>query len=69
MPEQQQEKIGTLIGWNAGRGFGFLKSGDGDTFVHASQLAGISPRVGSRFAFETIPDRRGRRQAVNVRLI
>jgi len=61
---------GTLVKWNAARGFGFVlpAQGNADVFVHVSEFAqaGPPPRVGELVSFEieTTPD--GRRRAVRV---
>jgi len=70
-PTTTPKKAGTLIGWNSRRGFGFLAvdgSNSGDLFVHVSafESVGLQPHIGHRFAFDAIPDRNGRPQAVNL---
>ncbi len=61
---------GTLVGWKADKGYGFLSvdGSDNDVFLHISSIdaAGLeAPRIGQHFSFDIIPDRRGRRQAAN----
>ena len=59
--------------WNDEKGFGFIGRGDGvaDIFVHVNELAGSADelRVGQSVSFEEkIDDRRGKLNAVNVRV-
>jgi cold shock CspA family protein len=62
---------GSLVKWNAERGFGFMASDQGgqDLFVHVSAFArdGMQPVVGERFSFEIALDQDGRKRAVSVR--
>jgi CspA family cold shock protein len=67
--------LGTLIWWNADRGFGFIRPDEGgrDMFLHVSALegAGIHPanlRTGQRLIYE-MGDHHGKTKAVHVRLV
>jgi CspA family cold shock protein len=64
---------GTVIKYNADRGFGFITPDNGgrDVFAHVSNLDGMEALdQGQRVEFETaIDQRRGKSQAVNVRAL
>jgi cold shock protein len=55
------------------RGFGFIKTDDGkDLFFHRSEIEGVefsSLKIGLEVEFEIGQDKKGRPQAVKVRLI
>ena len=57
---------GSLIKWNADRGFGFAKTGDSgiEVFVHISAFprSGRQPQIGDPISFEIVTDADGRKQ-------
>lgn len=61
---------GTLVRWNAERGFGFIARADGraDVFVHVSALprGGTPPETGELLSFEIEKGPDGRDRAVRV---
>lgn len=61
---------GSLIKWNADRGFGFIRTRDSDieVFVHISEFprSGRAPQVGDILHFEIATARDGRKQAKAV---
>ncbi len=61
---------GSLIKWNADRGFGFAKTGDSgiEVFVHISAFprSGRQPQIGDPISFEIVTDANGRKQAKAV---
>ncbi len=58
---------GSLIKWNADRGFGFVKTRDGgiEVFVHISEFprSGRTPQIGDILHFEITTDPEGRKRA------
>ncbi len=63
--------IGECIGWNTGRGYGFLAVAGRavNLFIHSSELAGRELHVGARVRFQVGEDRNGRVCAINVALL
>ncbi|HRG16516.1 MAG TPA: excalibur calcium-binding domain-containing protein [Pseudomonadota bacterium] len=63
-------KHGTLVRWNADRGFGFveLPNGGGELFVHVTefQRGGAAPRIGELISFNVQDSPDGRKRAVNI---
>lgn len=61
---------GSLTKWNAGRGFGFIKTRDSgiEVFVHISDFprSGRTPQIGDILHFEITTGRDGRKQAKSV---
>ncbi len=61
---------GSLIKWNADRGFGFAKTGDSgiEVFVHVSAFprSGRQPQIGDPISFEIVTADDGRKQAKAV---
>jgi cold shock CspA family protein len=61
---------GSLIKWNADRGFGFAKTGDSgiEVFVHISAFprSGRQPQIGDPISFEIVSADDGRKQAKAV---
>jgi cold shock CspA family protein len=62
---------GTLMRWNAERGFGFVVAdhGEQELFVHVSAFPrdGRPPAIGEPLSFEMELDKEGRKRAVKVR--
>jgi CspA family cold shock protein len=65
--------VGTVITYNADRGFGFITPDGGgrDVFAHVTNLVDMEALdQGQRVEFETaIDERRGKSHAVNVRAV
>lgn len=62
---------GTVKRWLSGRGYGFIEpdEGEGDVFVHNSEIRGAySLREGQRVEFDVEKTDRGPR-AINVKII
>ena len=61
---------GTLVKWNAERGFGFVAVGQGgeELFVHVSAFPrdGVPPQVGEMLSFERVSGDGGRYKAIQV---
>ncbi len=61
---------GSLIKWNADRGFGFIRTRDSgiEVFVHASEFprGGRTPQIGDILHFEITTDPEGRKRAKGV---
>ena len=61
---------GTLVKWNAERGFGFVAVGQAgeELFVHVSAFPrdGVPPQVGEMVSFERVPGDGGRHKAIKV---
>lgn len=66
--------IGTVKWFNPAKGYGFIEpeEGDTDTFVHVSAVteAGLrSLEPGQKISYEVREEERGRRSAVDLKLI
>lgn len=61
---------GSLIKWNADRGFGFIKARDSgiEVFAHISEFprSGRTPQIGDTLHFDIATDQNGRKQAKAV---
>ncbi|MEO5812095.1 MAG: cold shock domain-containing protein [Rhodanobacter sp.] len=61
---------GTLVKWNADRGFGFIQPAVGNTeiFVHVSEFPrdGVRPRVGELVSYELEARKDGKAQATGI---
>lgn len=65
---------GQLKTWIASKQYGFLARDDGgpDVFVHRQAFLGAfitEPTIGMRLRFQLFPDRTGRPQATNLKLL
>ena len=60
---------GKIKWFDKDRAFGFIDTGNGDVFVHASGvLFGFQPEAGDEVTFDITPDQKsGRNKAINVR--
>jgi CspA family cold shock protein len=60
---------GKVKWFDEARGFGFIDTGNGDVFVHASGvLFGLQLEEGDGVTFDVTPDQKsGRNKAINVR--
>merc|ERR1719199_1046382 len=73
VPASGEQEIGTLVKWNADKGFGFISRDNGapDTFCHVSQLLDrdVGMEQGARVTFKVAVDsRKGKEHATQVRL-
>lgn len=61
--------IGTVILYNAMKGFGFIRSEPCNTFFHRSVIFGEPPKAGDTVRYEAIEDGRNSPRATVVRLV